>query len=113
MAESLAVLAECLVLTIIIETLGALILFRLRAVDALVVVVLAQVVTNPLVEACTIGAATYLPDLLIPIVSVLEVAAFAVEALIYRAKGTFPHPWLASAVLNALSLIAGFIIFAI
>ena len=113
MAESLAVLAECLVLTIIIETLGALILFRLRAVDALLVVVLAQVVTNPLVEACTIGAATYLPDLLIPIVSVLEVAAFAVEALIYRAKGTFPHPWLASAVLNAFSLIAGFLIFVI
>ena len=56
--------------------LGALILFRLRAVDALVVVVLAQVVTNPLVEACTIGAATYLPNLLIPIVAVLEVAAF-------------------------------------
>ena len=113
MAESLAVLAECLVLTIIIETLGALILFRLRAVDVLLVVVLAQVVTNPLVEACTIGAATFLSNLLIPIVAVLEVAAFAVEALIYRAKGTFPHPWLASAVLNAFSLIAGFLIFVI
>ncbi len=113
MADSLIVLAECLVLTIIIETLGALVLFRLRTADALVVVVLAQVVTNPLVEAGTIGAATFLPNLLIPIIGALEVAAFVAEALIYRAKGTFPHPWLASAVLNAFSLIAGFLIFMI
>lgn len=113
MAEGLSLLAYCLAVTVIIETIGAFLLFRIRDRDALVDVALAQVVTNPLVEAGTIGAFTSFPNAAIPIVAILELAAFVAEALIYRAKGTFPHPWLASAVLNALSLIAGFIIFAI
>ena len=113
MAEGLALLAYCLAVTVIVETIGAFLLFRIRDKDALIDVALAQVATNPLVEAGTIGAFTFFPNAAIAIVAVLELAAFVAEALIYRAKGICARPWLVSAVLNAFSLIAGFITFAI
>ena len=81
MAEGLSLLAYCLAVTVIIETIGAFLLFRIRDKDALIDVALAQVVTNPLVEAGTIGAFTFFPNAAILIVAILELAAFVAEAL--------------------------------
>ena len=113
MAEGLALLASCLAATVVVETLGALLLFRIRSRNALAVVALAQVATNPLVEAGAIGAATFLPSLTIPIIAAFELAAFIAEALIYRAKGICTRPWMISAVLNALSLGLGMLFIAL
>ncbi|HQE69712.1 MAG TPA: hypothetical protein PK071_01160, partial [Atopobiaceae bacterium] len=106
MPELLALLARCLLLTLAIELAGARLLFRIGDTDALIVVALVQIVTNPLVEIGVIGAYSYLPHP-VAAVTVLELAAFVAEALIYRAKGTTEHPWAMSAILNALSFMSG------
>ncbi|RVU98591.1 hypothetical protein EII22_01940 [Coriobacteriales bacterium OH1046] len=106
MPEPLALLARCLLLTLAIELTGARLLFRIRDADALIIVALAQIVTNPLVETGVIGACSYLPHPVAAVV-VLELAAFVAEALIYRAKGIAEHPWAMALVLNALSFVAG------
>lgn len=106
MPELLALLARCLLLTLAIELAGARLLFRIRDADALIVVALAQIATNPLVEIGTIGAYSRLPHPMAALAA-LELAAFVAEALIYRAKGVAGHPWALSLVLNALSFVAG------
>lgn len=106
MPELLALLARCLLLTLAIELAGARLLFRIGHTDALIVVALVQIVTNPLVEIGVIGAYSYLPHP-VAAVTVLELAGFVAEALIYRAKGTTEHPWAMSAILNALSFMSG------
>lgn len=106
MPELLVLLARCLLLTLAIELMGARLLFRIRDTDALIVVALAQIVTNPLVEVGMIGAYSYLPHPAAAIVA-LELAVFVAEALIYRTKGVTGHPWAMSAALNALSFALG------
>lgn len=110
MPELLALLARCLLITLAIELAGACLLFRIRDVDTLIVVALAQLATNPLVETGAIGAYGYLPHPAI-MLAILELAAFAVEALIYRAKGIAEHPWAMSAILNTLSFVSGLSLF--
>lgn len=106
LAEVLILLVRCCVATVVIEVAGAFLLFRVRSKQDLIVVVLTQVVTNPLVEACTITAFAYLAHPWVA-VAVLELCAFMAEALIYRAKCTTERPWLMSGLLNVLSFSIG------
>lgn len=106
-------LARALALTLALELAGAL-LCGIRAHEDLQVVVLAQAVTNPLVELACIGvgwqpgyALTSFPWL---VVLVCELAAWIVEALLYRSAQVSRHPWCLSAALNALSFGTGLVL---
>ncbi|GEM_PF-6704632 len=112
MADTLALMALCLALTLAVEVAGARTLFGIRDARALAVIALAQCATNPLVEAGTVCAYLLLPrPYPLAFVAVLEVCAFVAEALIYRAKGVGVRPWHMSAALNTLSICVGFILF--
>ena len=107
------VLIRNLALTIAIEAAVAWAFFGLRTAYNLRTVALAQVVTNPFVELCVIGLHwnAFLPFASLPWIALLclEVAAFVVEALLYRTAQVGARPWLLSAVLNATSFGMGLI----
>lgn len=104
-------MARCLALTIALEgTLGF--VLGVRSVRGQAVLLLANVLTNPLVVSlnvtCTFlfGRVGYWAS-----IAVLESAAFAAEALVYRQNPPCGrNPFLLSAALNACSLGAGWII---
>ena len=112
-AALLRPLAVALVLTVVIELAGACLLFGLRTRRALAVVALAQVVTNPSVElvCLAVGWTPRLPLASLPwlAVAAAELAAFAVEALLYRVAEVGEHPWRMAAVLNAVSFGLGLV----
>lgn len=107
-------LGKTLVLTVIIELAAAIVFFGVRTCHDILVVVLAQVVTNPSVEllCLTVGWRANLSLLSQPWLSVLaaELAAWAIEALLYRFAGVTRHPWLMSAVLNGVSFGLGLVL---
>ena len=110
----------CLV-TVVVECAFAALLFGIRKKDDLLVVLAAQVLTNPVVEGfCGI----LLPMMLrsyglegfaysainVCAIAFFEIAAFIVEGIIYK-HFDFKHPFAMSAVLNALSFGSGFLVF--
>lgn len=107
-------LAKTLALTVAIELALAVALFGLRTRREMLVVALAQVVTNPSVEllCLAVGWRASLPLLSMPWLVMLaaELAACAVEALLYRTADVSRHPWLMSAVLNSASLGLGLLL---
>ena len=113
MLALLAVLARNLLATILIEAALAWAAFGVRTWKGLQVVVLAQVVTNPLVE---LGAIALRWNPFAPPTSpgwvglaCLEIAAFVVEALLYRRAEVVGRPWLVSGVLNLASFVIGLV----
>ena len=110
MTESwLAALGLSLLLTELFELAAALCLRKRGA--ALLVVLLANLLTNPPAVLGTLAALRFRPDLYVPWAIAAEAAAFITEALVYRAwKGFFPRPWLFSLLLNAISYGLGFLI---
>ena len=116
-ADILKLMAFCLVATIVIETLLAIVFFKIRRGPDILIVVLAQVATNPVVEL-VVGilypAFIYqsAPDLAWTsyiVIVVMELAAFAVEGFIYS-KAEFKRPYLMSLVLNLTSVTIGFLL---
>ncbi len=108
------VLATTLVLTIAIELSMAVLAFGMRTRRQMLVVALAQVVTNPLVEllCLAIGWHANLPLNSMPWLVMLaaELAAFVAEAQLYRIAAITQHPWLMSGVLNATSFTLGLLL---
>lgn len=117
MGEVVALLAFALCATIAVELPLAILLFGVRGRRASLVVALAQVVTNPVVEllCLTLRWSPGLPVSHPAWVAVLlaECAAVVVEALLYRRAAFTRRPWLMSVVLNAVSLSLGLIVSAL
>lgn len=103
----LATFATTLGATIAIELALAWLLFGVRQRRDCAVVALAQVVTNPVVEAaCLIlswSPADPIPSPSWAAILALEAAAVLVEAWVYRQTGAVRRPLLASLALNAAS----------
>ena len=101
---------RCLALTVLVESAAAFCL-GVRSVRGQVVVLLCNVLTNPLVVSlnvlCTwvFGRVGYWCSLLC-----LEIAAFAAEAAVYRKNvPCSKNPFVLSAVLNGSSFLLGLV----
>ncbi len=101
-------LAGSLVMTLVLE-LGFALLWRVERRD-LPAVVLANVLTNPVVVLCCHAAAWLAPGFLAAAVPALEAGAVAVEGLIYRRRSRIFRPWVFSLCANALSFLTGLLI---
>ena len=113
----ICLLGTALALTIAIEVTAACLLFGLRTRRELLVVALAQVVTNPAVELTSLAVRWHplLPIASLPWCMVIgaELAALTIEALLYRITEVSERPWLLAATLNALSFGLGLALFAV
>ena len=111
---ALAAIAGTCVATIAVELTLAVLLFGVRNRDQAIVVALAQVATNPVVEfGCLMLAWSPTDPLASPSwagILALEVAAIVVEVCLYRVSDTFERPWLASIVLNLASFGLGCVV---
>ena len=101
-------LIVCLILTLVLEEVTALIVGVRKGFD-LTVILFSNLLTNPVVvfSGILLASFTNIPR---PVyIIVLELAAFITEALIYR-KLLFtkkPSPFLLSLILNSVSFFAG------
>ena len=97
-----------------VEVALAVLLFGMRDRRQLSVVALAQVVTNPSVVLVCLWsgwrASLPLADAAWRVMLAAELAAVAVEALLYRVAEVGEHPWRQSLVLNALSFGVGLLL---
>lgn len=109
--RALALIGCTCLATIAVELPLAALLFGVRTRRQLVVVALAQVVTNPVVELCCLlvgwSPAVPFPDVAWAVMIALEVAAVVVEAWAYRETDVFERPLLVSIALNAASFGVG------
>ena len=106
------VLAMCLLFTIVIESLGAL-MFRVRGRN-LGIVMLAQIVTNPLVVLITnfVRFITNSDAIFFAAMVLMELCAFFVEAIMYKKffkDYTANNCYVLSFSLNIFSIMMGFI----
>lgn len=101
-------LIVCLILTLVLEEITALIVGVRKGFD-LTVILFSNLLTNPVVvfSGMLLASFTNIPR---PVyIIVLELAAFITEALIYR-KLLFtkkPSPFILSLILNSVSFFAG------
>ena len=101
-----------LLLTEAMELSGALISGKRRT--ALLVVVLANLLTNPPVVLTVLLWRHYALPCPMGMIVLLEVLAVLVEALVYRLwRRDFPHPWRLSLILNLISYFTGALLQAI
>ena len=104
--EIILTLVICLVLTLVLEEVTALIIGVRKGFD-LIVILFSNLLTNPVYAGIAFASFTKIPR---PVyVIVLELAAFIIEALIYR-KLLFtkkPSPFLLSLILNCVSFFIG------
>ncbi len=101
-------LIVCLILTLVLEEVTALIVGVRKGFD-LTVILFSNLLTNPVVVFSGILLASFTKIPRPVYVIVLELAAFITEALIYR-KLLFtkkPSPFLLSLILNSVSFFAG------
>ena len=101
-------LIVCLILTLVLEEVTALIVGVRKGFD-LTVILFSNLLTNPFVVFSGILLASFTKIPRPVYVIVLELAAFITEALIYR-KLLFtkkPSPFLLSLILNSVSFFAG------
>ena len=106
--EIILTLAICLVLTLVLEEVTALIIGVRKGFD-LIVILFSNLLTNPVVVYAGIAFASFTKIPRPVYVIVLELAAFIIEALIYR-KLLFtkkPSPFLLSLILNCVSFFIG------
>lgn len=106
--EIILTLVICLVLTLVLEEVTALIIGVRKGFD-LIVILFSNLLTNPVVVYAGIAFASFTKIPRPVYVIVLELAAFIIEALIYR-KLLFtkkPSPFLLSLILNCVSFFIG------
>lgn len=97
-----------LLLTVAIETAVCL-LWKMRGKE-LLIVLLANVMTNPAVNVLYLLALLYTPLPKVLVISVLESAAVVSEWLVYRSLTEVKRPFLVSLTANAVSFGAGLLI---
>jgi CHASE2 domain-containing sensor protein len=99
----------CLVSTVLIECLLAL-LWKVRRPRDLVIVALVNVATNPMLVSLCYGAAFWMgPSYYYPVMVVLEILVFLIEGCVYsRFLPKQKHPFLLSLSLNVGSIILGY-----
>ena len=100
-----------LYLVLILEVPWA-VLFGAKGKRKIITVVLANVVTNPLVVLCSVGAGIFFAKWKLPVIIVLEVFAFVTEGAIFSGCKVFDkrNPYIISLFLNAVSYFTGEII---
>lgn len=101
-------LGVSLALTLALELAFALV-WRVKRED-LPAVVLANVLTNPIVVLCRHAAAWYVPRYLVVVTLALELWAVGTEGLIYRRRSQIARPWTFSLCANVLSYCAGLLL---
>ena len=102
------VFGVCLLLTVILEEVTALIIGIRKGID-LMVILFTNTLTNPLVVLAGLVMAEYTTVPRAVYVTVFELAVFIVEALIYR-KLLYtrkPSPFIVSLILNCVSFFIG------
>lgn len=99
----------CLVSTVLIECVLAL-LWKVRRPRDLVIVALVNVATNPMLVSLCYGAAYWFgPQYYYPVMAVLEILVFLIEGCVYgQLLPKQKHPFLLSLSLNAGSVILGY-----
>lgn len=101
-------LAGSLVLTLVLElTLALMWGVEQRDWPA---VVLANLLTNPVVVLCHHTAAWYLPSFLAAVTLALELCAMLTEGMIYQRRSQITRPWVFSLWANGLSFLTGFLL---
>lgn len=102
------VMLICLVLTVVMETGGALAL-KVRKPGDLCMVVLVNILTNPLLVSLTSACSVYLGMRAYHIsVAFLELAVVFIEGIIYRRSLRWKgNPFILSLILNAFSFLFG------
>lgn len=101
-------LAVSLALTLVLESAVAL-LWRVKRKD-LLLVALANILTNPIVVLCYLAARYYNAALLPFVAAIAELGAFAAEGYLFAARSAIRRPWLFSLCANLASFILGLII---
>lgn len=101
-------LGVSLALTLALELAFALV-WRVERRD-MPAVVLANLLTNPVVVLSYHAAAWYVPKYLTAVTLALELGAVGVEGVIYRRRSQIPRPWAFSLCANGLSFLSGLMI---
>lgn len=101
-------LAVSLFLTLVLE-LGFALLWGVNGRD-LLLVALANVLTNPVVVLCYTLVDSFKPSLLIPAVAVLEAGAVVVEGWLFQTRSDICYPWSFALCVNLFSFIIGLIL---
>lgn len=97
-----------LALTLVLE-LGFAFVFKLRR-KALLLTVLANILTNPAVVVLHLLLCRYYAFPEVAVISVLEISAVGIEALIYKTESSIKRPFLFSLGANAFSYFCGLLI---
>ena len=108
MKEVILVFAVCLLLTILLEEGTALIIGIRKGFD-LTVILFVNILTNPIVVCVGMLMESYTTVSRAIYITILELAAFITEALIYR-KLLYtkkPSPFIVSLILNCVSFFIG------
>ena len=105
-------MAQCLLLTIIIESAAAFIC-GVRKRDGFIAVALANVITNPVVASLTYFIGYYYgAKVRMPVEFLLEAAVIPIEGFIYSSLSVRGKrgPYLLSLILNLCSYLSGYLI---
>lgn len=108
MREVLVSLAVSLVLTLVLEMAFAL-LWGVEKPDWSLVV-LVNVLTNPVVVLCYTICAMFMPAMILPVTLLLEFCAVAVEGLLYAKRSEIAYPWLFALCVNSFSFCVGLLL---
>ena len=98
-------LAVSLLMTLFLEMIAALI-WKVPRRDW-IVVVLVNILTNPVVVFLHTAVSLYARPLLVPVTALLELGAVLVEGWFYREKTEIRNPWSFSVFANVLSFLVG------
>lgn len=98
-------LGVSLALTLVLECCYA-VFWRVRRQDMLLVV-LANLLTNPVVVLCHRAAAALWPAGLAAVTLALELGAVGIEGYLYHTRSSLKHPWLFALGANAVSYTIG------
>ncbi len=101
-------LGGSLALTLVLESCYA-VFWRVGKQDMLLVV-LANLLTNPAVVLCHRGAMTMWPAGLAVVTLALELAAVGTEGYLYHTRSSLKHPWFFSVGANAVSYGIGYLL---
>lgn len=107
----LNILCLNLVIVIILETFSG-IIFGAKNCRKIITIILANVITNPIVVLCGLSLAIFLPEAETVGMIFLEMGAVATEGYIFHKNSIFENknPYIISFVLNLLSFTTGEII---
>ena len=102
------IMLRALILTVMIECAAAWCL-GVRDRNGQITVILANMMTNPLVVSCSAAAVVWIGySALFPVTVILEILAVMAEGAVYKYKGTGNcDPFLMSLICNALSYVIG------